>query len=180
MLQDKPVFMKLDPVISAILAHLDREYEENTQQDGSTIVKLEKALYGCVQSAALWYYDLKKTFESNMFVCNPYVVCVFSKTEEGVQTIVLFNVDNLMASSIKDECLTRLYNILVSKYGKVTITRGLDHSYLGMRYQLYHHDQTVNISMSGYISDTISQSGLIGKSARPANEDIFMIKESPL
>ena len=58
MLPDKPVFMELDPVISVVLAHLDREYEVYTQQDGSVIVKL--ALYGCVQSAALWYYDLRK------------------------------------------------------------------------------------------------------------------------
>ena len=60
-----------------------------------------------------------------------------------------------MGSSIKDECLTKLYNILVSKYGKVTITRGLDHSYLGMRFQIYHHDRNVNISMSDFISDTM-------------------------
>ena len=104
-LPDKPVFMKLDPVTSAILTHLDREYEEYTQQNGSVIVKLDKALYGCVQSAALWYYDLRKTLESNMLICNPYDTCVFNKTEDGVQTTVLFHVDDLMASSITDECL---------------------------------------------------------------------------
>ena len=78
------------------------------------------------------------------------------------------------------ECLTELYNILVSKYGKVTITRGLDQSYLGMRFQFYHHERTVNISMWGFISDIITQSGLTGKSASPANENLFITKESPL
>ena len=85
-----------------------------------------------------------------------------------------------MGSSINDECLTKLYNMLVSKYGKVTVTRGLDHSNVGMRFQFYHHDWTVNISMSGFLSDTITQSGLTGKSACPANGNLFIIKESPL
>ena len=59
MLPEKPVYLKLDPVMSAILRHLDAKYGMYTQQDGSVIVKLEKALYGCVQSAALWYYNLR-------------------------------------------------------------------------------------------------------------------------
>ena len=50
-------------------------------------------------------------------MCNPYDVYVFDKIEEGAQMTVLFHVDDLMASSMKDECLTKLNNILVSKYG---------------------------------------------------------------
>ena len=59
-LPGKPVYMKLDPVMSAILGQLDANYETYTQQDGSVIVKLEKALYGCVQSGALWYHKLRR------------------------------------------------------------------------------------------------------------------------
>ena len=179
MLPGKPVYMKLDPVMSAILGQLDANYEMYTQQDGSIIVKLEKALYGCVQSAALWYHNLRNTLEENGYICNPYDVCVFNKTVEGIQTTVLFHVDDLMASCVKDEYLTQLYNVLVAKYGKVTITSGYDHSYLGMRFLFNRDDGTVNVSMSGFIDDTIGQYGVTGESTCPAGENLFIIKESP-
>ena len=53
MLPEKPVYMKLDPVMSAILGHLDAKYEMYTQQDSSFFVKLEKALYGCTISSTM-------------------------------------------------------------------------------------------------------------------------------
>ena len=181
MLPEKPVYMKLDPVMSAILGHLDAKYEMYTQQDGSVIVKLEKALYGCVQSAALWYYNLRNTLEENKFICNLYDVCVFNKTVEEIQTTLIFHVDDLMASCVKNDNLTQLYNVLVEKYGKVTITSGYDHSYLGMRFLFNRDDDdgTVNVSMSGFIDDTISQYGTSGESACPAGKNLFIIKESP-
>ena len=147
MLPEKPVYMKLNPVMSAIFGHLDAKYEMYTQEDGSVIVKLEKAINGCVQSTALWYYNLKNTLEENTYIHNPYDVCVFNKRVEGIQTTVQFHVDDLMASCVKDEYLTQLYNVLVAKYGKVTITSGYDHSYLGMRFLFLRDDGTVNVSM---------------------------------
>ena len=69
--------------------------------------------------------------------------------------------------------------ILVAKYGKVTITSGYDHSYLGMRFLFNRDDETVSVSMFGFIDDTIGQYGVTGESACPAGENLFIIKESP-
>ena len=38
--------------------------------DGTVIVKFMKALYGCVQSAKLWYNHLKTILESLQFCAN--------------------------------------------------------------------------------------------------------------
>ena len=176
-LPEKPVYMKLDPVMSAILGHLDAKYEMYIQQDRSVIVKLEKALYGYVRSAALWHYNLRNTLEENKYICNPYDVCLLNKTVEGIQTTVLFHVDDLMASCVKNDNLTQLYNVLVEKYGKVTITSEHDHSYLGMRFLFNRDDGTMNVSMSGFIDYTISQYGTTGESACPAGENLFIIKQ---
>ena len=155
MLREKPVYTKLDPVMSAILGHLDAKYEMYRQQDGSITAKLEKVLYGCVQSAALWYYHLRDTLEENAYICNPYDVCLFKNTVEGIQTTLIFHVDDLMASCVRDEYLTQLYNVLVAKYGKVITTSGYDHFDLGMRFLFNGDDGTVSVSMSGLIDGTI-------------------------
>ena len=47
------VYMLLDPVISAILSTVDGKYGEFRNDDGTIIGKLNKALYGCVQSSKL-------------------------------------------------------------------------------------------------------------------------------
>ena len=48
MIDDKPVYMKI-----AILAQLDAGFEKRQDSKGALIVKLDKALYGCAESAVL-------------------------------------------------------------------------------------------------------------------------------
>ena len=52
------LYMRLDPTMSSILNEIDGTYSTYTDNRGSTVVRLEKALYGCVESAALWYNNL--------------------------------------------------------------------------------------------------------------------------
>ena len=52
-------------------------------------VRLLKALYGCIQSALLWYELLKDTLEKEGFVVNPYDPCVANKTyKDGSQCTI--------------------------------------------------------------------------------------------
>lgn len=62
--------MRLDPTMSNILIKSDGTYGKYADGKGCIVVKLEKALYGCVESAALWYHDLSASlfdagFEKN-------------------------------------------------------------------------------------------------------------------
>lgn len=63
--------MRLDPLLSRILTELDAEYTEFIQPDGSIIVELHKALYGCVESARLWYDTITRYLTSINFIINP-------------------------------------------------------------------------------------------------------------
>ena len=54
MIEDKPVFMRIWPLVRAILGQLDAKFEKYLDRKGSVIVKLDKALYGCVETAVLW------------------------------------------------------------------------------------------------------------------------------
>ena len=44
-----------------------RTYEKFVRSDGRLAVALKKALYGCLQSALLWYNELSSTIEGMSF-----------------------------------------------------------------------------------------------------------------
>jgi len=49
-----PVHMKVSADVSRAITELDPLYQAYVRPDGTVIVKLMKALYGCVQSAKRW------------------------------------------------------------------------------------------------------------------------------
>ena len=46
------VHMRLDRIMSAILIQIDPTYAQYLETNGSLIVQLDKALYGCVEASA--------------------------------------------------------------------------------------------------------------------------------
>jgi hypothetical protein len=54
-MREHDVLMKLDDKLAMILVKIRPDYEKFLNEDGTIIVQLDKALYGCVESARLWY-----------------------------------------------------------------------------------------------------------------------------
>lgn len=67
MIDDKRVYMKIGPLVTAKLAQLDAEFEKYRDRKGAVIVKFDKALYGCVESPVLWYKYLRFTLEADEY-----------------------------------------------------------------------------------------------------------------
>ena len=80
------VHMRLDKVMTTILVKIDPKFAEFVTEDGLSVVQLDKALYGCVEAAHLWYLMLREKLEAYGFEANPAEPCVFNKLNEaGVQ-----------------------------------------------------------------------------------------------
>ena len=93
--------MRLDRMMTQLLIEIDASYKQFVEADGSMVVQLDKALYGCVEAAALWYSDLRGKLEKNGFVANPYDACVLNKLcPDGVQITVVVHVDDLVVTSV--------------------------------------------------------------------------------
>ena len=118
MIDDKLVYMKIGPLI--ILFQLDTNFEKYQDGKGAVIVKLDKALYGCVKSAVLIYKDLKATLEAEEYRVNPYDYKVY----KGEQVTVIFHVDDLLGACVLSEALEDLYEVFIKKYKKVKVSRG--------------------------------------------------------
>ena len=80
------VLMKIVGREVELFCEIDSSLEEFvTIENGKKVlyVQLDKALYGCVQSALLWYELYSETLESMGFVLNPYDFCVANATING-------------------------------------------------------------------------------------------------
>jgi hypothetical protein len=73
------VHMRVDPFMTSLLTKLKPSYGPYVRRDGDSIVKLEKALYGCVESAALWADHIKATLIADDFVQNFVEPCCYNR-----------------------------------------------------------------------------------------------------
>ncbi len=53
--------MRLDPDQTRMLAELEPRYRVFIRSNGTLVVRLRKALYGCLQSTLLWNQHLVST-----------------------------------------------------------------------------------------------------------------------
>jgi len=173
------VYMRLDRLHTEVLCALDPAYNRFVCRDGTVVVKLDKALYGCVESAKLWYKHLSKTLVDLGFKQNARDECVFNKTTRGQQVTVCFHVDDLMITSVCDKELEALVQALTNVYGSVTVHRGATHDYLGMRFE-FTADGECQLTMHKMVSDLLAAEEVEGTSSTPATEKLFEIRDSPM
>jgi len=129
-LKNTQVHMILDPVVTAVMCNIDPTYREFVRQDGTVVVCLKKALYGCVESARLWYDMLVSTLESIGYVKNPLDKCVFNKTIDGEQCTIVVYVDDFFISSTNVALADEVENTLREKFKDITVKTGDVRSFL--------------------------------------------------
>jgi hypothetical protein len=100
------VHMRLNRTLTSMLVSIDPGHARFVEEHGTSVVELDKALYGCVEAAALWYANLSATLTRNNFTPNSYDPCVFNKVDrDGIQITVAMHVDDLFVTSVSDNNL---------------------------------------------------------------------------
>ena len=174
---DKEVIMKLDKLMSHILAKIDPSVESYIDENGEIVVKLNKALYGCVQSALQWYKEISSYLVSIGFQINRMDTCVFNKEDiNGKQLTIVMHVDDLMFMGAEDS-INIVIGQLREKYGDVTVHEGLVLPYLGMVFDFTRSDK-VKISMDKYVEDLLRLYEVKGKAKTPAMPDLLKVDET--
>ena len=141
-------------------------------------MRLVKAIYDCVQSALLWYRLFNSKLKEFGFVLNPYDPCVANKDIDGKQCTVVWYVDDMKISHADPAVVTDVIEQLEQFFGKMTITRGKEHVFLGMKIK-YTDQGTAEIIMQDYLEEAIVESGLdvVRSATTPAKWDLFEIDE---
>jgi Reverse transcriptase (RNA-dependent DNA polymerase) len=168
-----------------LLCDVNPEYSPFTVHEGKTkvlYVRCNKAIYGCVVSGMLWYELFSQTLEQHGFTINPYDFCVANATIDGTQCTIVWYVDDTKISHVKPCVVTNVIGMLESHFGKMSVSRGAQHEFLGMHLD-FLDDGTATIHMPSYLQSAIDESGLpINKAAAtPAAASLLHIEAaSPL
>ena len=174
---DDYTLLKLTGVDVDIMCKVNESYVKFVTTENNKRVlylRLVKALYGCVKSAVLWYELFASTLTKMGFVLNPYDPCVANKLIEGSQCTIVWYVDDNKISHVNPKVVTSIIEGIESRFGKMTVTRGNEHEFLGMDI-VFNNDETVTIGMDRYVKEAIADFGekITRKAATPATKTLF-------
>ena len=170
------VHMSLDATLSSLLVRLDATYSKYMDPRGKIIVKLNKALYGCVESAALWYENLRATMKSLGYERNPHDVCVFNaRDKHGVQCTATIHVDDLFICSANPHMVDELCDGLKARYGEIIKNSGPVLNYLGMVFDVTRPGEA-KVTMKGYVEAMLVCSESPGGARTPGTENLFSVR----
>jgi hypothetical protein len=182
---ERRVIMKITGILLDLLVSLDPELygPHVVYEDGKKVLYLEviRALYGMLVAALLWYQQFRKDLEGQGFKFTAYDPCDANRVKDKKQQTIKFHVDDLKSSHVDPKVNDDFYNWLNRKYGKhgkVKVTRGKCHSYLGMHFE-YTDDGKVIISMKDFMRKLIEEfpEKITKTSPTPATDDFFAMGE---
>jgi hypothetical protein len=169
------IIMKLDRVVAAALAHVNADYEEFIGPDGCVYVKLNRALYGCVQAARLWYENVVGLLvDVDDFDINPMDECVLNKGTGAEQITVVIHVDDLLVTARVPEHVDALLELLRKAYKKITVHEGKQLPYLGMMLD-FSCEGKVKLTQYGYVDDFLKDYGITRTAETPAGDNLFTV-----
>jgi hypothetical protein len=181
---DDFTLMKLTGETVDIMTKVNKEYSAFvTVENGKKVLYLQlmKALYGCVRSALLWYELFSSTLQKLGFELNPYDPCIANKVFEGSQCTIAWYVDDNKISHVNEAVVTNVIKQIEAKFGKMTVTRGKQHVFLGMKLTL-NDNATVKIEMNEYVKEAIVDFGenVTKPASTPAKKNLFEVNnQSP-
>ena len=165
------VLMTLSPFIVRRILNSFPDYNKFVNPDGSITVELLKALYGCIESAKLWFETICALLLKIDFTQNDADPCVFNRIEsDGSQTTIGLYVDDLIMTSCNPSALNQIIDCMRSKFKEVTVHEGLLHDYLGMNLE-FRQDGKVKIDMCGYIRKVLSANNISTTAKSPTSSN---------
>ena len=141
-------------------------------------LKVLRAIYGCIQSALLWYELFSNTLKDMGFVINPYDRCIANKMIGNEQCTILWYVDDAKVSHKDPNVVRQVISEIEKHFGKMDVTYGSHHEYLGMKMTL--KDKKLTIDMRDQIKEIIDDfpEEISGQVSSPAAKHLYDIDET--
>ena len=179
--EDKVVLMRFRGQFVDIMCQVNPEHKKNiTYENGKKVlyVRVVRAIYGCIESALLWYNLYVSTLKEMGFTLNPYDKCVANKEINGSQCTICWYVDDNKLSHKDPKVVTKILDEMESKFGKLTTTRGKEHTFLGMKLKI-KKNKTFEVDMVDQVKETIQSFGeeVEGEVKSPAAKYLLNIPE---
>lgn len=126
------------------------KYVKFLQPDGTLLMLIEKALYGLVESSALWYKEIKAFLENLGYAVHPADMGMFQKkSEENTITICLW-VDDFLGFSTNQQLIDELQKKVNERFGDSRFDNGEVLNYVGMTIS-QPKNGIVNVNQTEYV-----------------------------
>ena len=142
-------------------------------------LKLLRALYGCIESALLWYELFVSKLEKMGFILNPYDKCVANKIIDGKQCTILWYVDDVKVSHVNKTVVENIIKEIEDEYGNVNPTYRNVQEYLGMKIHI-SDDCKLHIDMRDQVSEIIQDfsEDVNGTVSTPASRGLMIVDDT--
>jgi hypothetical protein len=167
------IIMEVEPLLVSILARIAPEIIPFVDSvTGKLYVKLDKALYGTLDAAKLWYEKLSSVLKANGFKENEVDPCVFNKMINGYQCTVMLYVDDLLILAATSAVIMEIIDMLKRQFDDDVKFSMEEHmSYLGMH--LHIERGRIIVSMESYIDSLLQDCGIGSSVTSPATGKLF-------
>jgi hypothetical protein len=175
-----PVHMVIQKVVAEAVIKCKPQWAEYVRADGTMVVRLKRALYGCKQSGKLWYDKLVSTLHDLQFIPSPVDPCVLNKSVDGAQLTLAVHVDDIYMTHVSSEALSRVADQIGSKFSgyKVQNTPTIPH--LGLQI-CRHSNGSFTVDMLRYTNNCVKDWGeAVPPKQTPAPPDLFNIDHSSI
>lgn len=176
--EDKKILLKLKGEFVDIMCRVNNEHLNNVRYEKNEKVlylKVDRAIYGCIESALMWYKMFTEILEEMGFKINPYDKCVANKMINGKQCTIVWYVDDVKISHMDQTVLDDITTKMQEHFGPMEIIKGNEHSYLGMNITINRSRKVIEIEMKQQLLETIEafNDEVPDKVSSPAARHIF-------
>ena len=154
--ESKKLLLKLRGKFVEIMCDVNKEYKKHVlYEKGQKVLymKISKAIYGCIESALIWYELYVSVLGNLGFELNQYDRCVANKMVNGNQCTIVWYVDDNKISHREQEVVDEILEIMTKHFGEMTVTKGHVHEFLGFKFTL--HKDKIEIDMKDQINEAI-------------------------
>ena len=176
---DEEIYMWIDKNVAAEIIAIQPEQKVFLTEGGKLLVKLNKALYGLVQSGKLWYEKVSSWLISRGFVANKMDPCIFNrvKMDGGHQLTIALYVDDLLVTCVSQTLLNEFRREIEEEYELSSVSCGEKVEYLGIKINTSSGNYA-ELTMEGFIEDLLKENSVSGTSRVPASLSLFEIDDS--
>ena len=180
----KKVLIKLEDKFVDIMCQVNPRYLPYVRTENKKKVlylRVLKALYGCIESAPLWYNTYTSVLQKMGFELNRVDPCVANKVINGKQCTITWYVDDNKISHEDPSVVTDILSKMEALYPGLTVSRGKKHKLLGMDIE-FCDNGSLKIDTSEYVREAVEDFGedVRKKVTSPAAHGLFQIDlESP-
>ena len=154
--KEDEVYIEVDAFVVAYLLKHRPDYKPFQNANGTMVFKVDRAIYGCIQSARLWYEHLRSVLEALHFKTNELDPCVFTRITGDSETrlSVAVYVDDLLICCKDKKQIEQFVSELKQEFGEIKCDMTEKKiRYLGMNIE--RTARGISIDMEDYVEDLL-------------------------